>query len=245
MKSYIVIILFLLVNQLRAQASLPVLNTNWYLTQIEENNQIDIVPISVNGTTGGNWFFSIFHTPIPEIIQLTSAYCSQFDAAVNITSTDFTIDNGKIIFTMNMPCSWMTNEEIQYFGKYYDFFENYRNNTFTYIINNFSTYSELIITNNAGNKAYYSTVPLANIKENELEQFIKVYPNPFEDHFFVEDYDQVIEEIKIFDNAGRLIKTVLNPNPIQEIYTDFLSGIYHINIKAKDGRIMNKKMIKK
>lgn len=245
MKSYIVIILFLLVNQLRAQASLPVLNTNWYLTQIEENNQIDIVPISVNGTTGGNWFFSIFHTPIPEIIQLTSAYCSQFDAAVNITSTDFTIDNGKIIFTMNMPCSWMTNEEIQYFGKYYDFFENYRNNTFTYIINNFSTYSELIITNNAGNKAYYSTVPLANIKENELEQFIKVYPNPFEDHFFVEDYDQVIEEIKIFDSAGRLIKTVLNPNPIQEIYTDFLSGIYHINIKAKDGRIMNKKMIKK
>lgn len=40
MKSYIVIILFLLVNQLRAQASLPVLNTNWYLTQIEENNQL-------------------------------------------------------------------------------------------------------------------------------------------------------------------------------------------------------------
>ena len=233
------------VNQLSAQATLPVLNTVWYLTQIEENNQIDIVPISSNGTTGGNWYFSISHTPIPETIQLSSAYCSQFYAAVNITSTDFTIDNGKIILTMNMPCNWMTNEEIQYFGKYYDFFENYRNNTFTYIINNFSSYSELIITNNAGNKAYYSTIPLANVKENELEQFIKVYPNPFKDHFFVEDYDQVIEEIKIFDNTGRLIKTVLNPNPIQEIYTGFSSGVYFVNIKAKDGRIMNKKMIKK
>jgi len=243
MKSYIVIILFLVVNQLTAQ--IPILNTNWYLTQIEENNQIDIVPLSSSATTGGNWGFSIFHTPIPEIIQLSSTYCSQFDAAVNITSTDFTIDNGKIILTINMPCSWMTNEEIQYFGKYYDFFENYRNNTFTYIINDFSSYSELIITNNAGNKAYYSTVPLANIKENELEQFIKVYPNPFKDHFFVEDNDQVIEEIKIFDNTGRMIQTVLNPNPIQEIYTNFLNGVYHINIKAKDGRIMNKKLIKK
>jgi hypothetical protein len=243
MKSYIIVILFLVVNQLTAQ--IPILNTNWYLTQIEENNQIDIVPISVNGTTGGNWFFSISHTPIPTYIQLTSNYCSEFIAAVNITSTDFTIDNGKIILTMNMPCDWMTNEEIQYFGKYYDFFENYRNNTFTYIINNFSGYSELIITNNAGNKAYYSTVPLANIKENELEQFIKVYPIPFADHFFVEDSKEIIKEIKIFDNTGKLIKTVLSPNPLQEIYTDFSSGIYHINIKTKDGRIMNKKMIKK
>ena len=81
--------------------------------------------------------------------------------------------------------------------------------------------------------------------EEPLEQFIKVYPNPFKDHFFVEDYEQVIEEIKIFDNTGRLIKVISKPNPIQEIYTDFLSGIYHINIETKDGRIMNKKMIKK
>src|SRR5690606_9838203 len=165
MKSYIIILLLLVANQLSAQT--PLLNTNWYLTQIEENNQVYIVPRSSNGTTTGNWRFSISYTPIPELIQLTSTYCSQFDAAVNVTSTDFTIDMGKIILTMNIPCKWMTNEEIQYFGKYYDFFENYRNNTFTYIINDFSGYSQLIITNNAGNKAYYSTVPLANIKEKE------------------------------------------------------------------------------
>lgn len=242
MKSYIIIILFLVVNQLTAQISL--LNTNWYLTQIEENNQVYTVPRSSNGTTSGNWHFSISHTPIPELIQLTSAYCSQFDAEVNVTSADFIFPTGQIILTTNMPCEWMTNEEIQYFGKYYDFFENYRNNTFTYIINDFSGYSQLIITNNAGNKAYYSTVPLANIKENELEQFIKVYPNPFDDRFFVEDYDQVIEEIKIFDNVGRIIKTISETNTIQEIQTNFASGVYFINIETKDGRIMNKKMIK-
>lgn len=243
MKMILILLTVLCVNQLTAQ--IPILNTNWYLTQIEENNQIDIVPISANGITSGNWHFRVF-PPLSEEenADLTSTYCSGFIGPVNVTSTDFTFLMGQISLTLNMPCSWMTNEEIQYFGKYYDFFENYRNNTFTYIINDFSSYSELIITNNAGNKAYYSTVPLANIKENELEQFIKVYPNPFKDHFFVEDNDQVIEEIKIFDSTGRMIQTVLNPNPMQEIYTNFSSGIYHINIKAKDGRIMNKKMVK-
>ena len=243
MKKILIVLTVLVVNQLTAQ--IPILNTNWYLTQIEENNQIDIVPISVNGTTGGNWHFSIFHTPIPELIQLTSAYCSQFDAEVNVTSTDFIFPTGQIILTMNMPCEWMTNEEIQYFGKYYDFFENYRNNTFTYIINNFPGYNQLIITNNAGIKAYYNTIPLVNIKENELEQFVKVYPTPFTDHFFVEDYEQIIKEIKIFDNTGKLIKKVSNTNPLQEIHANFASGNYFVTIETKDRRTMTKKIIKK
>ena len=46
MKSYIVIILFLVVNQLTAQ--IPILNTSWYLTQIEENNQIDMSITNTN-----------------------------------------------------------------------------------------------------------------------------------------------------------------------------------------------------
>ena len=81
--------------------------------------------------------------------------------------------------------------------------------------------------------------------EEPLEQFIKVYPNPFKDRFFVEDYEGIIKSIKIFDNKGRIIKTVSNSSPVKEIYTDFSSGVYIIKIETKDGRIMNKKMIKK
>lgn len=80
--------------------------------------------------------------------------------------------------------------------------------------------------------------------EEPLEQFIKVYPNPFEDRFFVEDYERVIKEIKIFDNTGRIIKTISETNTLNEITTNFASGIYHIYIKTKDGRMMNRKMIK-
>jgi len=81
--------------------------------------------------------------------------------------------------------------------------------------------------------------------EKPLEQFIKVYPNPFEEQFYIEDYEVMIKSIKIFDNQGRIIKTVSNSSPVKEIYSDFANGIYNVTIETKDGRIMNKKMIKK
>lgn len=43
----------------------------------------------------------------------------------------------------------------------------------------------------------------------------------------------------------RIIKTLSKPNTMQEIYTAFASGIYHIKITTKDGRTINKKFIKK
>lgn len=81
--------------------------------------------------------------------------------------------------------------------------------------------------------------------EEPLEQFIKLYPNPFNDRLFVEDFEGIIKNIRIFDNTGRIIKTISNSNNVKEIYTDFSSGIYNITVETKDGRIMNKKMIKK
>src|SRR5690606_5586487 len=84
-----------------------------------------------------------------------------------------------------------------------------------------------------------------SIEEPPLEQFVKIYPNPFEDKFYVEDYEQVIKQIKIFDNLGRLIQTISSSQPIREVHTNFASGVYHIHIESKDGRTMNRKMIKK
>jgi uncharacterized delta-60 repeat protein len=81
--------------------------------------------------------------------------------------------------------------------------------------------------------------------QEPLEEFIKVYPNPFNDRLFVEDFEGIIESIKIYDNNGRIIKTLSKPNTMQEIDTAFTVGIYHIKITTKDGRTMNKKFIKK
>lgn len=240
MKKILILFAFFGVNQMHSQT---LTNTDWYLTHIEENNQLDNVPLSENGTTPGNWHFRVESpTSEEENALLSSTYCSSFLGSIVATPTTFDFYLGQMSLTLNLPCEWMTSEEQQYFSKYYDFYENYRDDTFLYIINHLSGYSQLVITNDAGDKAYYSTIPLST--EDPLEQFVKIYPNPFEERFFIEDYEQVIDEVKIFDNMGRLIKVVLNPEPVQEIMTDFSSGIYHIHIETKDGRIMNKKMIK-
>ncbi|MBA5791438.1 T9SS type A sorting domain-containing protein [Flavobacterium sp. xlx-214] len=81
--------------------------------------------------------------------------------------------------------------------------------------------------------------------ENPLEQFIKVYPNPFDDRLYIEDFEGIIKNIKIFDSTGRIVKIVAETNTIYEIPSNFAIGVYYVNIETKDGRIMNKKMIKK
>src|SRR5690606_41144341 len=120
--------------------------------------QIETVPISINGTTPGNWLLNIIPPASEnEHAGLGSIYCIGFQGYINVTSIDFTFYMGQLSLTLNMPCDWMTTDEIQYFAKYYNFYENYRNNTFSYIIQN----NQLVITNNAGNKAYYSNVTLS------------------------------------------------------------------------------------
>lgn len=79
-----------------------------------------------------------------------------------------------------------------------------------------------------------------------LEQFIKVYPNPVKDRLFIEDSEGIIKSIKIFNNTGKLIKTFSEPTEsVHKIDTNFANGIYHIIIETKDGRTINKKIIKK
>jgi len=81
--------------------------------------------------------------------------------------------------------------------------------------------------------------------EDPVEQFIKVYPNPFDDRLFIEDFDGIIKNINIFDSAGRIVKIVSETNTLHEIQTIFASGVYYVNIETKDGRTINRKLIKK
>lgn len=82
--------------------------------------------------------------------------------------------------------------------------------------------------------------------QEPLEQFINVYPNPVENRLFIEDSEGIIKTIKIVDNTGRIINTISEPTKaVHKIDTNFASGIYHINIETKDGRKLNKKIIKK
>ena len=219
--------------------------TMWYLEKIEENNVVYNIP-PFNGFE--YWRIQIAHNNIngvPTDDFLTAEYCVGFTGPVTVEKDHFSFVDEQFAYTLNM-CGWVTPDDLEMMNRHMAFYQDYLSYEFYYDIQFSTTEQKLIVTNNVGNKAYYSTIPLLSTPSLEkLENEVVVFPNPFEERFFVEDSEQIIEEIKIFDNTGRLIKVITNQTPLQEIYTDFSSGIYYINIKAKDGRVMNKKIIKK
>jgi len=237
MKNTIILFAFFVVSQLQAQT--PLIGTDWYLTKIEENNQVDTVPISGNSTTSGDWLLHISppNSQEDESVLVTS-YCSSFLGPVNVTSTDFTFFLGQISLTLNLPCEWMTNEEIQYFSKYYDFFENYRNDTFTYLIQN----NELVITNNAGDKAYYSNVPLSNKTFEKLDKEIILYPNPATSELLIKlPESEQLSSVRIFNIEGKEVRKV---NSTLLNISDLSVGMYYLEININDVKY-KRKFIKK
>ena len=237
MKNAILLFTFFVITQLQAQTTF--MGTNWYLTKIEENNQVDTVPISGNSTTSGDWLLHISPPSSQEDESvLVTSYCSTFLGPINVTSTDFTFSVGQISLTLNMPCEWMTTGEIQYFSKYYNFYENYRNNTFTYLIQN----NELVITNNAGNKAYYSNVPLSNKTFEKINKELMVYPNPGTNELSIKlPESEQLNSVKIFNTEGKEVRKV---NSTLLNISDLSAGMYYLEIDI-NGVIYKRKFIKK
>ncbi len=237
MKNTILLLTFCVLTQLQAQT--PFTGTDWYLTKIEENNQTDNVPISNSGITSGDWHFIVSPpTSAEDNANLISSYCSSFLGPVNVTSTDFTFSMGQISLTLNMPCEWMTNEEIQYFSRYYNFFENYRNDTFIYLIQN----NELVITNSAGNKAYYNNVPLSNKNFEKAEKELMVYPNPATTELSIKlPESEQLNSVKIFNTEGKEVRKV---NSTLLNISDLSAGMYFLEIDI-NGVTYKRKFIKK
>jgi len=145
---------------------------------------------------------------------------------------------GQISLTLNMPCEWMTTEEIQYFSKYYNFYENYRNDTFTYLIQS----NQLVITNNAGNKAYYSNVPLSNKIFEKVEKELTVYPNPATTELSIKiPENEQLNYVRIINTEGKEVKKV---NSTLLNISDLSAGIYFLEIEIS-GLKYNRKFIKK
>ncbi len=86
---------------------------------------------------------------------------------------------------------------------------------------------------------------LTDIVQNKLIHDVQVYPNPFEDRFFIKSAFTDINEIDIFDSKGCLIKIVKNSKNLVEINAaDLNKGFYFLRILSKDGCIY-KSIIKK
>jgi len=88
------------------------------------------------------------------------------------------------------------------------------------------------------------TFPL-DVEEEELKNFIKLYPNPANSQIRVEGFGQQIQRIDFYDMSGRLVMTKNNVAESQSISIENLdAGIYLINIELQGLPVQQSKLVK-
>lgn len=89
----------------------------------------------------------------------------------------------------------------------------------------------------------YDASSLATNETSASKNTIKVYPNPFADVLNISDISKV-KSASISDIAGRLVKTVSNPDSTLHL-GELKSGMYLVTLEMKDGSKQTIKVIKK
>ncbi len=97
---------------------------------------------------------------------------------------------------------------------------------------------------------YVDDISVTDLKENVLAETIpflniSIYPNPVHDNLIVEVNNQEINELKIYNSFGILIKTVYIKQSRTEINLNNLSsGLYYLIFKNNNSKQFSKTIIK-
>ena len=127
----------------------------------------------------------------------------------------------------------------------------YLNSKLVYTGNNFTKANIngfTMLHNNYGGDAYYDNFKITteNLAINTVNQKeLKIYPNPIKDYLAVDaSFQNQIVSIEIINTLGQVI--LKENNVTNKIDTDKLqAGVYVAKIILKDGKVINRKIIKK
>ena len=127
----------------------------------------------------------------------------------------------------------------------------YLNSKLVYTGNNFTKANIngfTMLHNNYGGDAYYDNFKITteNLAINTVnKKELKIYPNPIKDYLAVDaSFQNQIVSIEIINTLGQVI--LKENNVTNKIDTDKLqAGVYVAKIILKDGKVINRKIIKK
>ena len=88
--------------------------------------------------------------------------------------------------------------------------------------------------------AWYENLGVIGVDQNAIS-VTTIYPNPTTSFFRVEAQSRIIQ-IKIFNQLGQLIKTILDKNNID--ISEFSQGLYVVKIIDENGHIETRKVVK-
>ncbi len=77
--------------------------------------------------------------------------------------------------------------------------------------------------------------------ERTNENFV-LYPNPAENHFFIDDLNEGISEVRLLDISGRIVRTYSNPQNTFSLL-DVAGGTYLVTIIYDNGKVISGKLM--
>jgi len=225
--------------QMQNQDSIFMANV-WLLQKLEINQ--NIIPAPNNNELS-------FPKLTPSIIN--GEYQYYIESCTDNWGSFHFINNNELFIDDNysLPLSTCGIQSNTIFSGIYGYDFLYLNilNNFGFIITDHTTYLELVITGQNGNKAYYHNNLSASL-EHIIRNNVKVYPNPISDVFYIEADATILDdinEISIYDLSGKLVfkNKMETNNPIN--ISKLSSGSYLLNFFYKNQLIKYGIILKK
>jgi hypothetical protein len=211
-----------------------------------------------NDLTPGNNNFTYGQGAVVYIMPYFGKYCVE-NFLYNDTARSINDGSGISYYWNNTSCSWIikpkNNKNVTL---YFNMFNTEPNNDVLYVYDGQNDQAPLIgafsgntlppvitstnnslflkfITNDTiqghGWEAYYTT-SYVGIENNENITNINIYPNPCDEYLYIENVQQKIKQIEIYNSYGKKINFYYNTCQNQLNTSHLPNGIYYIKIYA-------------
>ncbi|RDK88567.1 T9SS type A sorting domain-containing protein [Marinirhabdus gelatinilytica] len=235
MKKYLIALLLVATQALFAQDPQLFENT-WYLDELVINSET-VIPPSTDEAQNAPLVFS----ESGSVFLIETTVC-------NLLFGEVVFDNPNPTFSFSSgpggttaDCQNPINKPFE--NAYFDFFEDYAVNAFTYETTTSGTTKTLLITNANGDTALYGDEVLA-IKD-VMAASVLVFPNPVQEVLTVSANKTMVKEISIFNIQGQEVMTVKFQQKHQTIDVGSLkSGIYFLKAESGAGHTLTQKFVK-
>lgn len=226
-KLYILIFSFLFILGFSQTYSILLSNVTWKIVKIQSNN-VDYyppAPLSANGWIKFN---------DPETNRFTGNF---FNSVIgDMVWGENNINNFRVTSSAVTLMSYggenkvAVNQFDEMANSFYMSFPTTANFTFDY--EEILSGRNLVVTNPAGNKIFYSNLILGTAEA--LKSKISIYPNPATEIVIVENL-KPNSSLELIDNSGKLVKSISNIKTTKtEINIKNLSsGIYYLKVDSQ------------
>jgi hypothetical protein len=235
MKTFSLILFFIIVNSFQSQAQTQeLLNNTWYLEKVVIEGEDIFVPNLGSPPIAYSEFNLDF---------FSTEYCMSLYADIEYSELSNFIFTGQGLTFEGCEVEEYDMFDAVYFYDYLGFEVGFYQ-PFSYeITEESSTLKKLTITNTNDDKAIYYSETLS-IQDVDGFGTVRLYPNPSQNEFSIES-DVDIKQIKMYNQLGQVVLEFDDIKPQLSYDISILSkGVYFVELSSVQGKKTVKKLVK-